>query len=312
MKQKLIFLIIVAALIGGVFSLFSYKKDDNSNRGILADNNLSIKEKGQLIKDSVEKYQPKGKTENTAGPTVSAKAAIVVDEETNKILYAKNVHNKLPPASIIKILTFSLALESFNENDLIEISPRASEQIPNKINMKPGEKIKLADLLYGLMMISANDAAYAIADAYPRGFDEFIELANKKIEMLGLKNTVMANPAGLDDKAQKSTAFDMATITRYTLLEHPEIIEYAGKNSQHSVYATEYNEPHWWNGHLSHMLSAYPSMIAAKTGYTDEAGTTYIGIAERNNRRLIVVILGAKGANANNDVKSLLDYGFSK
>jgi D-alanyl-D-alanine carboxypeptidase (penicillin-binding protein 5/6) len=118
----------------------------------------------------------------------------------------------------------------------------------------------------------------------------------------------MANPAGLDDPKQKSTAFDMATITRYALLEHPSVLEYAGKDSEHSVYATEHNKHHWWFGHLSHMLSAYPGMIAAKTGYTDEAGTTYIGIAEKSGKRLVLVLMGSDGANANDDVKKILDY----
>ena len=178
--------------------------------------------------------------------------------------------------------------------------------------MKPGEKLRTADLLYGLMMISANDAAYAFADATKGGFDKFLELANEKVSLLGLKETVMKNPAGLDEPGQTSSAFDLATITRYALMEHPSVISYAGKTAEHSVYMTEHNEPHWWFGHLSHMLSAYQPMIAAKTGYTDEAGTTYIGIAEKNGRRLVVVILGSNGANANNDVKSLLDYGFSR
>jgi D-alanyl-D-alanine carboxypeptidase len=178
--------------------------------------------------------------------------------------------------------------------------------------MKPGEKLKLSDLLYGLMMISANDSAYAIADATDGGFDKFISLANEKVTQLGLNETVMKNPAGLDEAGQTSSAFDLATITSYALKKHPSVIKYAGKTTEHSVQMTEHNEPHWWFGHLSRMLMAYKPMVAAKTGFTDEAGNTYIGIAEKGDRRLVLVILGSNSANANNDVKSLLDYGFSK
>jgi len=313
MKKRLLITAIVLALLGGAFS-FAYLNWYNEKRqvaGSISAEELSKSEEEKLIKENTEKYQPKGETTNTPGPIVSAKSAIVVDQATNEIIYAKNVHQTLPPASILKMLTLSMALELFEEDELIEISENASVQISNKINMKPGEKLKISDLLYGLMMISANDAAYAIADATEGGFERFIELANQKVKRLGLKETVMKNPAGLDDPAQTSSAFDLATITRYALLEHPQVVSYAGKTTEHSVYMTEHNEPHWWFGHLSHMLTAYKPMIAAKTGYTDEAGTTYIGIAESNGRRLVLVILGSKGSSANTDVQSLLDYGFS-
>lgn len=104
----------------------------------------------------------------------------------------------------------------------------------------------------------------------------------------------------------------MATITRYTLINHPEVIDYAGKTKEHSIYPSEHNESHWWFGHLSRMLTTYKPMVAAKTGYTDKAGNTYIGIAEKDNRRLVLVILGGKNATINDEVRTLLDYGFSR
>ncbi|MDD3480861.1 MAG: serine hydrolase [Patescibacteria group bacterium] len=313
MKKIIIYFIIATGLLGGAFTFFKYntRTSDAEVTNLESQEDLSEKEREELIAKNVERYQPKGDKENSKGPGITAQSAIVVDEETNEVLYAKNVHKKMPPASIIKMLTFSLALEVYNVDEKIEITEHASKQISNKINMKAGEKMSLSDLLYGLMMISANDAAYAIADAYEGGFEAFIELANEKIALLGLSNTVMANPAGLDDPNQVSTVYDMATITRYALLEHPEVVKYAGKKTEHSVYATEDNEPHWWFGHLSQMLRSYKGMIAAKTGYTDEAGTTYIGIAERGGRRLVVVLMGGSGPSANNDVKALLDYGFA-
>lgn len=305
--------VVLAALVGGAFSIY-YSSSLDRDKGPEASGHedLTKKEEEKLIKENAEKFQPKI-TDNTrtSGVIVSAKSAIVVDQETNEIIYAKNIERKLPPASIIKILTLSLALELFNPEEKIEISNYASEQISNKINMKAGEKLKMSDLLYGLMMISANDAAYAIADASENGFEGFINLANEKIRLLGLNNTTMKNPAGLDDPGQISTTYDMATITRYALTEHPEIVDYAGKTTEHSVQMTEENEPHWWFGHLSHMLTAYPHMIAAKTGYTDEAGNTYVGIAEKSKRRLVVVMLGSKNTEANEDVKKLLDFGFA-
>lgn len=313
MRNKLVLVILLLALAGGVFFI-SYQRSAISDQGasVKGQKELSEKEEQKLIAKNAKKYQPKitNKTK-TSGLDVAAKSAIVVDQETNEIIFSKNLDEKMPPASIIKILTFAIAQEIYKENDLIEISPLASEQISNKINMKPGEKLRHSDLLYGLMMISANDAAYAIADYYKDGFNGFIELANKKVKTLGLSNTTMKNPAGLDDEGQVSTVFDMATITRYTLIEHPSFIKYAGKTTEHSVYATEHNEPHWWFGHLSKMLRTYPHMIAAKTGFTYEAGTTYVGVAEKNGRRLVLVMMGSSGATANNDVQTLLDFGFA-
>lgn len=316
MKKNIVLLIIGAAVIAGAFSI-AYSMDmfskKTETKNIHDEDDLSEKEEEKIIQENIEKYQPKV-TDNTqeSGLNITAKTAIVVNAENNEIIYQKNPDMELPPASIIKMLTFSLALECFRENDLIEITQFASEQISNKINMKAGEKLKLSDLLYGLMMISANDAAYAIADASEGGFNKFIELANNKVRLLGLSHTTMKNPAGLDDPEQKSTVFDLATITNYALIEHPEVIDYAGNTSEHSVYATENNEPHYWFGHLSKMLRTYPYMIAAKTGYTDEAGTTYIGIAEKNGKKIFMVMMGSTGAGANDDVKNLLDFGFSK
>lgn len=309
-NKKTIFLIVGAIIIlGAIFFM--------SNRLIVkGDNTAGTKSRAQLareekeIKNNIKLYQPKvtNRTKEE-GLDISAASAIVVDQKTNEVIYHKNPKEKRPPASIIKILTFAMALELFEENEYIEITQFASEQISNKINMKAGEKLRISDLLYGLMMISANDAAYAIADATDGGFDSFVKKSNQKTKLLGLTDTTMKNPAGLDDPEQISTAFDMATITRYALIKHPKIIDYAGKTKEHSVYATENNEPHWWFGHLSRMLKVYPGMVAAKTGYTDEAKSTYVGIAERNGRQLVVVLLG--GTDANNDVQKLLDFGFA-
>lgn len=261
------------------------------------------------IEENAKKYQPQ-KSSNTkeAGLDVNAKSAIVVDENTNEIIYAKNLNEKLPPASIAKIATISVALENLKKDQFITISQKAADQEPNKIVMKAGEKLKLDDLLYGLMMISANDAAYAIAETVEGGYEKFVKLMNEKARILGLTSSNFKNASGLDDPGQLSTAFDIATLTRYALLNHPETIQYAGKRDDHAVYPTAANESHWWS-HISGQLYRYPGMIAAKTGYTDIANSTFIGIAERNGRRLVVVFLNS--TDANGDVQKLLDFGFA-
>jgi D-alanyl-D-alanine carboxypeptidase len=305
-KKIIIISISLLSIIGFIFVLGGMiSKRGNDTGSIFA----NIDREKKQIEENVRKYQPQ-KSNKTKEDTIeiSAKSAILVDENTNKILYQKEPDLRLPPASITKIATISVALENLKKEDLIEISQKASEQEPNKIVMKAGEKMALSDLLYGLMMISANDAAYAIAEAVPGGYDHFLALINDKVKMLGLTNSYFKNPSGLDEEGHYSSAFDIATLTRYALLEHPEVIDYAGKKDDHSVYPTDHNESHWWS-HISGMLYRYPGMTAAKTGYTEEAGSTFIGIAERNGRRIIVVFFGA--SDANGDVVKLLDFGFA-
>lgn len=309
MKQKIFFITIGILLAFGAVYLIKenpFKKMPNAGA---EKQKISKQEEERLIKDNSKKYQPQ-KSEKTAGSNldVSAISAIVVDETTNETIYQKNPNERRAPASITKIATISVALENIKKDELIEVSQKAADQEPNKIVMKPGEKLRLDDLLYGLMMISANDAAIAIAEKIPGGYDRFVDLMNDKVRMLGLSGTHFVNPSGLDDPNHYSCAYDIATLTRYALLNHPEVTRYAGKKDDYSVYPSEHNESHWWS-HISHMLYAYPGMIAAKTGYTEEAKSTYIGVAERGGRRLVVVIMGA--TDANGDVKKLLDYGFA-
>jgi D-alanyl-D-alanine carboxypeptidase len=312
-KKYYLLVLVVAAILGFVFVIKTQgpisKAVPAKEREVKA-GKISKEEEERQIKANTEKYQPK-ETSNTAKDTldISAKSAIVVDENTGAILFEKNPHQKLAPASITKILTLSVALENLKKDQMITVSQEAADQEPNKIVMKAGEKLQLEDLLYGLMMISANDAARAIAESVPGGFDSFIKLMNNKVRLLGLKDTNFKNPSGLDDNEHYSTVFDIATMTRYALLEHgTEVVAYAGEKKDHSVYPTDHNESHWWS-HISAMLYRYPGMIAAKTGYTDIAKSTFIGVAERNGRRLNVVLMGS--TDANNDVPRLLDYGFA-
>jgi len=276
-------------------------------------NLLGKLDEGKIIENQIAEntalYQPKaGEKTKEVGLDISAKSAILVDESTGKILYQKSSHLKLPPASITKVATIAVALENLKKDQLITISDTAANREPNKIVMKVGEKLRAEDLFYGLMMISANDAAWAIAESVPGGFDGFRKLMNEKARNLGLTDTNFENPAGLDDPKHQTTVFDIATFVRYNLKNHPEFVKYSGYKQDYSVYPTDHNESHWWS-HISHMLYAYPGMIAAKTGYTDIAQSTFAGVAEKGGRRITVVFMGA--TDANGDVKKLLDYGFS-
>jgi serine-type D-Ala-D-Ala carboxypeptidase (penicillin-binding protein 5/6) len=305
--------IVTLAIISLLAFLIIQKEAPTNTKKLLGVTSTAPTEKGPTakeIKKNADKYQPKDSQKTaTSGLDLSAKSAILVDENTGRVLYEKSPHMVLPPASITKVATIAVALENLKKDQLITISQTAADREPNKIVMKAGEKLKAEDLFNGLMMISANDAAWAIAEAVPGGYPKFIALMNQKAKSLGLKDTNFVNPAGLDDEKHLTTAFDIATFVRYDLINHPEFVAYAGNKSDYSVLPTDHNESHWWS-HISHMLYAYPGMIAAKTGYTDIAKSTFVGVADRNGRKITVVFMGA--TDANGDVTKLLDYGFSK
>lgn len=238
--------------------------------------------------------------------SVQSDTAIAYDFDSGKILYAKNIDTKRPTASISKIVTATIAIENASLDKILTVPKAAAEIIPNKIVMKEGEKVKLNDLLYGMMMISANDAAETIAEGIFDSRDKFIEKMNEKVKWLELKNSNFAEPAGFDNPNHYSTPYDLGVFTRYTLKKHPELLKFMGQQT-YSIPAGEGSDPHWFQ-HTSGMLKSYPGMDGAKTGYTWDAGQTFIGTAKRDDKRIVVIVFNTQ--NAASDIKTLLDYGF--
>lgn len=154
-----------------------------------------------------------------ASVSVSASSAILIEQNSGRILYEKDAFTKRRIASITKIMTAILAIESGKLNETVKVSERASRAEGSSVFLKPGEKIKLEDLVYGLMLRSGNDAAVAIAEHVGGSIEGFVYLMNKKAEEIGMSNTHFANPHGLDDHEDHySTAYDMALLTRYAMM----------------------------------------------------------------------------------------------
>ncbi|HBG81713.1 TPA: hypothetical protein DDW69_02615 [candidate division CPR2 bacterium] len=268
-------------------------------------NELKLKQADNL------KYQPKLPQGGGVNYDldVLAETAIVIDPETGNVLYEKNSKASLPPASIAKILTALVASENMDLNQRLKVSEKAAGMEPNKIVMQVGEEIRLEDLLYGLMMISANDAAEVIAENYPGGRQAFIDKLNGKIEELGLKDTHYMNPSGLDEDDFYASAFDVATITNYCIHKKPEVLKWAGTLS-YTIPATEgINNAHSLY-HISQLIDSYPYMIASKPGFTDNAGHTLIGVADRSGKKVIMVYFNSP--DGMNDGRNLFEYGFAK
>lgn len=307
--RLIIFILLGISFIGASLFFIARSKplqktDQNQSKVSSIDNSAKI------VEENIKKYQPKSDfwKKNYRNFDVLSDAAIVVDFDSSQIIYQKNMDTKLPPASIAKIVTAIVASENLKKDQLITVSQKAADMEPNKMGIKANEKIKVEDLLYGLMMLSANDAAEALAFGINGGRDKFLEKMNDKAKELGLKNSHFSNPSGLDEQNMYSSAFDLATFTKYALVNYPEILTYMG-TKDYEIQFTDHNDGYSLY-HLSSMLGEYPGLDGVKTGYTEEAGHTFLGTAKRDNHRLIVIFFNSQSANE--DCRNLFDFGFSR
>ncbi len=238
------------------------------------------------------------------GISTSATSAILMDTDNNRIIYSKNIHEVRSVASISKIMTAVLAIESGKLDDEVKINSSINKAYGSAIYIKIGEKLKLRDLVYGLMLRSGNDAALAIADYVGGSVDNFVTMMNHKAKEIGMKNSKFNNPSGLDeDKANYSTAYDMAILTSYAM----KISDYR-KIVKTKKYKLETNKNTyiWHNKHK--LLRLYKYTTGGKTGYTKIAKRTLVTTASKDNTNLVAVTL-----NDGNDFKDhmdLFDYGF--
>ena len=238
------------------------------------------------------------------GISTSATSVILMDTTNNRIIYSKNIHEVRSVASISKIMTALLAVESGKLDKEVKINSSINKAYGSAIYIKTGEKMKLRDLVYGLMLRSGNDAALAIADYVGGSVDNFVTMMNHKAKEIGMKNTYFNNPSGLDeDKGNYSTAYDMAILTSYAMKikEYRDIV----KTKDYKL-ETNKNTYIWHNKHKLHKLYKYTT--GGKTGYTKKAKRTLVTTASKDNTNLVVVTL-----NDGNDFKdhmALLDYGF--
>ena len=243
-------------------------------------------------------------------PELEAQAAVLVDVDRREVLYVKNHHTPRPMASTVKIVTAIVALEHAPLSTIIEVDATTAAMEPNVMGLKAGERLTLEELLYGLMLDSGNDAAEAIARGVFGDRARFIRLMNDLVTKLGLQNTHFANPSGLDDAAQHSSAYDLAVLTTYAL-QNPTFRGIVGTRRKVIPASREPGREHGWFGptNLNRLLSTYPGAFGVKPGWTGEAGYTLVAAAERGGRSLLAVVLGSR--NHFTDAERLLNYGFT-
>jgi len=242
----------------------------------------------------------------TPPDNLTAQGAVLLDMQSGRILFDRNKDSRLFPASITKIMTAMLALESGRLDDLVTTSQRAREQEGNRVYLEVGEQQTLENLLYGLMLNSGNDAAVAIAEHLAGSVEKFADLMNEKAAQLGARNTHFVTPSGLHDDNHYTTPYDMALISR-AAMKHGKLREIAATQ----IYP--------WNGqvwkselmNLNGMLWNYEGATGLKTGFTDQAQQTIVVTAKRGERELMAVLMGVQNKMLIRlESTALLDYGF--
>ncbi|UOE92418.1 D-alanyl-D-alanine carboxypeptidase family protein [Alkalihalobacillus sp. LMS39] len=223
---------------------------------------------------------------------VSAQAAILIEQSSGRVLYAKDEHAQLRIASITKIMTAILAIESGMLEETVTVSNNASGTEGSSLYLKPGEKIKLKDLVYGLMLRSGNDSAVAIAEHVGGSLDGFIYMMNEKAREIGMTRTVFNNPHGLDDHEEHySTAYDMALLTKYAM-ENETYREVSSTKSYRAPQEGEKWDRIWQNKNRL-LTQLYKYSTGGKTGYTKRANRTLVSTATKDDLDLIAVTLNA-------------------
>jgi len=236
-------------------------------------------------------------------PVINASAAIVMDMESGRILFNKDAKKIRAIASTTKIMTGILVLERGNLDDIVTVSKRAASVWGSDIDLKVGQKIKLRELLYGLMINSGNDAAIAVAEHIGGSVESFVEIMNEKARELGAYDTSYKSPHGLDMEGHFSTPYDLAIITRYALRNEAfsKIVKTVTIPIEHKVLRN-----------TNEMLTLYHGADGVKTGYTGQAGRCLVTSATREGRRLISVVLNAPTRSARaQSSKAILDYAFN-
>lgn len=253
-------------------------------------------------------YATKAKSRNkNQYHSVSARAAILSDSTHGKRYYGKNVNTKILPASTVKVMTALLVLEKLPLDKMVTVRKSATFVQPSKIDVKPGESYKVAELLYALLMSSANDASIVLAEAVAGSEREFVKMMNKRARQLGANNTLFANSNGLPTKrgTQYSTAYDMYLIFRQAIKN--DFFKAAIKYQYKTISSLEDRKINL-KSHNKLLFQDWGKNIYGKTGYTRAAQACFIGYIQKGENTYIIAVFGC--SKRWNDIKHILTkYG---
>lgn len=240
-------------------------------------------------------------------PQVDAEAAVLMVAGTNKMLLEKNASGIMYPASTTKIMTLITAIEKGDPNSIVTVSTKASACDGSSLELSAGDKLTLRNAETGMMLVSGNDAAEAIAEQVAGSIPAFVDMMNINAVNIGAKNTHFSNPHGLPDPANHyTTAYDLALIASYAM-QNPDFVKIVSTR-EYDVNFINRNPSHVTN--TNKLLKTYPGFNGIKTGYTDAAGDCLVAGANRKGVQLIAVLLNDDYRWT--DATKLLDYGFQQ
>ena len=304
--KKLLISLVFAVFIGlTLFLTFLKFQDSNNTTYSPLPNFLTLFKNGQVSTLNIWLPDFNNRTIGAIKtPEVSARSSLIYDLTTNKVLFEKNAKEKLPMASLTKIMTAIVALENKKKNDKYFVTKKDLVG-EDSMGLMSGEVLSLKELLYGLMLHSGNDAAEALANNFPGGRAKFITAMNKKAKSLGLSDTNFTNPTGLSGSGkQYTTAYDFLVITRYAILNFPLFNEVVSTFS-YTISQTKTHKDFYLENETN-LLTSYPGVKGVKTGYTPEAGLCLVTYLDYGGHKIIGILLGSD--NRRDEMKELLDY----
>lgn len=243
----------------------------------------------------------------------NAKSAIMIEASTGEILFQKDVNEKLPPASMTKMMSLLLIFEEIDKgnikwDEIVTASEHASSMGGSQIFLKVGEKMTVEDLIKGITIASGNDATVAMAERVAGSEESFVKKMNEKTRSLGLKNTNFINATGLDADNHYSSAYDMAMIAR-ELVKHEKILDFS---STYEDYLRKDTASPFWLVNTNRLVKYYPEIDGLKTGFTSGAGYCLTATAKKDGMRLITVVMNEEDSGKrSSDTKKMIDYGFN-
>lgn len=246
---------------------------------------------------------------------VNAKSALLMDAATGTVLFEKNAHEALAPASVTKIMTMLLIMEAIDSgsigyDDMVTASESAADKGGSQVYLKAGEQMAVSEMLKSIAVSSANDCACAMAEHLSGSEEAFVDRMNERARELGMEDTHFVNCTGLDDSPEaarhRTSAYDIALMSRELLTRHPDIKKYT------TIWMDTIRNGAFGLSNTNKLIRFYPGATGLKTGFTSGAGYCLSATAQREGMELIAVTMGCESAKIRNAAcKQLLDYGFA-
>ena len=301
-KLPLLLAFVIAIFFVGVFGFKKIFKDEIVVREDLSEKNYYST---LLRSDNLTSSWEPGEDLGTSNqPEITSESALLVNINSGEVLIEKNSTKKMKIASLVKMMTAIVALEHKNLEDEIIVTYRAADIGENTMGLSQGEVYTLEELLYGLVLNSGNDAAYAIAEGVGGDVETFVKWMNMKAKELNMNDTEIFDPSGLNDSTY-STAVDLVKLAGYAM-QNEDFRRIVGTFSIELPYSEKHKYLYLEN--QTNLLTTYPGVGGIKTGYTEEAGMCLVTYAENEGKELIGVVLNA--VNRKFDMIIMLDYGF--